>query len=301
MKSAFEVVALAALSERELQVLAMAAAGMLDKQIGPELGISLNTLRTYWTRIRTKMGNLPRATLTAAYVAHEMRAEEPEVLGPVAHEGWVIDVESMMMMASDGINDIHKLKRGVPHPTEAYSHLYHPEDRDMARSAIHKVISGELESAHVIFRLTLESGVEVVNLLVRGVRDENGKTIRAIGYRTRALDCRPNRDPEVRMGMWTRDVRTDKLSFDEELCKIFEVDPTRPDVMEAIKNRIHPEDRDVAWGFALRAALEGKVSAQSDARIVMDDGSTAWIRSKARIEHDEKGATLITGTIAAFH
>ena len=46
-----------ALSPRERKVIGLAAAGMLDKQISPELDISLNTLRTYWTRIREKVGN----------------------------------------------------------------------------------------------------------------------------------------------------------------------------------------------------------------------------------------------------
>ncbi len=55
------------LSGRERQVLGLAAAGLADKQISAELEISVNTLHTYWARIRQKLGDLPRAALTAAY------------------------------------------------------------------------------------------------------------------------------------------------------------------------------------------------------------------------------------------
>jgi DNA-binding CsgD family transcriptional regulator/GAF domain-containing protein len=60
------------LSDREQQILGLAAAGLLDKQISHELGLSLNTLRTYWTRIRQKGGNLPRAALTVSFVQGQL-------------------------------------------------------------------------------------------------------------------------------------------------------------------------------------------------------------------------------------
>jgi DNA-binding NarL/FixJ family response regulator len=43
------------LSEREYKVMLMLASGMLLKEIGGELGISLKTVATYKDRIRTKM------------------------------------------------------------------------------------------------------------------------------------------------------------------------------------------------------------------------------------------------------
>jgi len=294
-----EKISLDSLSARERQILGMAATGMLDKQIGPELGVSLNTLRTYWGRIRTKTGNFPRTVLAAAYVANEIK-EELVTLGPVAHEGWVIDVQSMMLMASDSINDLHGLECGVPHPVPAYSLLYHPEDKEMAQKAIHRVISGDLESTHVIFRLALESGVEVINLMVRGEKDQSGKTVKVVGYRTRTLDCRADRDPQVRIGTWRRDVSANSLTVDDDFCEIVGIDRDVPDVMEAILNSLHPEDRETVRDFALKAALRGESSVQCDARVVKDDGSVVWVRTKARIERDLDGSILILGTVAAF-
>jgi len=60
------------LSSRESQILGLAASGLLDKEIGPELGVSQNTLRTYWKRIRAKLGDGTRSALAGTYIRNEM-------------------------------------------------------------------------------------------------------------------------------------------------------------------------------------------------------------------------------------
>lgn len=56
------------LSERENQMLQMAARGLTDQGIAHELGISVGTVGTYWGRVREKMGALSRSELVAKYV-----------------------------------------------------------------------------------------------------------------------------------------------------------------------------------------------------------------------------------------
>lgn len=48
-------------------MLGLAAAGLADKNISNQLGVSYNTLNTYWKRIRQKLGDFSRSALTAAY------------------------------------------------------------------------------------------------------------------------------------------------------------------------------------------------------------------------------------------
>jgi DNA-binding CsgD family transcriptional regulator len=60
------------LSTREGQILGLAAAGLIDKEICRRLGITMNTLRTYWARIRNKRGNDTRAGLVAAFVRESL-------------------------------------------------------------------------------------------------------------------------------------------------------------------------------------------------------------------------------------
>lgn len=61
-----------ALSERERDVLFLAADGLTDKEIAQRLGIGAKTVRTYWDRVRSKLGASSRTqalamALRAAY------------------------------------------------------------------------------------------------------------------------------------------------------------------------------------------------------------------------------------------
>lgn len=66
-----------ALSDREKQVLDLAAQGHIDERIGQELNISVATVRGYWLRIRSKLGGSSRAELVGRWVSQ--RAEEDRV------------------------------------------------------------------------------------------------------------------------------------------------------------------------------------------------------------------------------
>jgi len=53
---------------RELQLLALAARGLTDRQIGAELNISRDTVASYWRRILLKYGSSKRTEVVARYV-----------------------------------------------------------------------------------------------------------------------------------------------------------------------------------------------------------------------------------------
>ncbi len=61
------------LSEREQQLLALAADGLTDTAIGHRLGISEATVSTYWGRIRAKLGPFSRTELVANAIRHEAK------------------------------------------------------------------------------------------------------------------------------------------------------------------------------------------------------------------------------------
>lgn len=71
-----------ALSERERQLLTLAAQGLTDNAIAQRLGISLATVGTYWGRVRIKMGPLNRTEL----VAHFLREEAADTLALLRSE-----------------------------------------------------------------------------------------------------------------------------------------------------------------------------------------------------------------------
>jgi PAS domain S-box-containing protein len=63
------------LSDRERQILLLAAEDKTDKQIAEALGITESSIHTYWGRIRNKCGASSRGALIARCLGDELRAE----------------------------------------------------------------------------------------------------------------------------------------------------------------------------------------------------------------------------------
>lgn len=290
----------AALSTRERQVLGMAATGMLDKQIAQELGLSQNTLRTYWRRVREKLGELPRTALVTEFVKEDLRTSETEGLEQRPIEGVVIDVLNGTMLADDSVNDMHGLERGVPHPLAAYSYIYHPEDRDAARKVIYDVIEGRLDSAHVIFRLVPSTGVEILSVSFQSVRDKDGRVTKVFGYRVRALDCRAGHTPDVRIGTWMRWTGSEEVTVDADLAEILELPGPGTYPRNGIYERIHPDDHHQNKCAADMAVKRGESWFQQDARVLGSDGATRWIRTRGHIVTGTDGRTRIVGDAIMF-
>jgi hypothetical protein len=212
----------------------------------------------------------------------------------------LIDVLNGCMLAADSINDMHKLERGVPHPLHAYSHIYHPEDRDQARKVIYDIIEGRLDSAHVIFRLVPDTGVEIISVSFHSVRDATGRVTKVYGYRVRALDCREGHSPQVRAGTWLRWIEGDELTVDRDLAEMLELPGPGTYLRSQVYERIHPEDHHANRCAAELAAARGEEWFQQDARVIGSDGVTRWIRTRGYIVKGADGRSRIVGDAIMF-
>lgn len=56
------------LSDREIQVLQLAAEGHIDQSIANQLSVQVSTVRGYWLRIRAKWGLSSRSEMVAQFV-----------------------------------------------------------------------------------------------------------------------------------------------------------------------------------------------------------------------------------------
>lgn len=70
------------LSDRERAVLALAAAGLTDKEIADHLKLATSTVKSYWIRIRQKTGGLNRTQA----VASNFQAQHAEI---AEREAWL--------------------------------------------------------------------------------------------------------------------------------------------------------------------------------------------------------------------
>ncbi len=90
------------LSEREQQLITLAAQGLTDTAIADRLGISEPTVKSYWGRVRSKLGPCNRTEL----VAHAMREESNRVVTEL--NGEILRLRDAMSREAQRALDIHR-------------------------------------------------------------------------------------------------------------------------------------------------------------------------------------------------
>ena len=91
------------------------------------------------------------------------------------------------------------------------------------------------------------------------------------------------------LGAWEWDMRTNRVTWSDELYRIFGLQPGQFDATyEAFQKHIHPDDR-AHISQAVRHALQGRQPYLDEHRIVRSDGATRIIRPRAEVELDAQG------------
>jgi PAS domain S-box-containing protein len=175
------------LSRQEERVLGLARQGLGDKQIAAELSISLETVRTYWQRIREKVGAATRAeivaTLSEESTAAAMRSLESEkdvLLQEIllrkstekalrsSEQRWrhLADAMPQILFVVSAEGKVHFYNRRFYEYTgrsrdepveDAWRKCLHPDDVDLAIAAIKRVMSAEVPNGLEI-RLRRDDG-----------------------------------------------------------------------------------------------------------------------------------------------
>lgn len=99
----------------------------------------------------------------------------------------------------------------------------------------------------------------------------------------------------ARMGLWTWDLATDKLTWNERMFELFDVPADIEPIYATWRSAVHPDD------FArveqlLKNAVLGRAKFITEFRIVLSDGEVRYIGAAARVERDSEGkAQFVTG------
>ena len=94
------------------------------------------------------------------------------------------------------------------------------------------------------------------------------------------------------IGSWTLDLVSGKLTWSDEIFRLFEIDPSRfGATYEAFLNAIHPEDRD-AVNQAYTASLENRAPYEITHRLLMSDGRIKWVHERCTSDFDASGKPL---------
>ncbi len=102
----------------------------------------------------------------------------------------------------------------------------------------------------------------------------------------------------ARLGNWDWDIRTNKLSWSDEIYRIFGLMPPEfGATYDAFLGSVHPEDREFVKKSVNEALYEGK-NYDIDHRILLPDGSVRMVHEQAEVTFDDKGKPVrMIGTV----
>ena len=96
----------------------------------------------------------------------------------------------------------------------------------------------------------------------------------------------------ARVGSWELDLVSGRLTWSDEIFRLFEIDPSRfAASYEAFLNAIHPDDRQ-AVDAAYTRSLETREPYEIDHRLRMPDGRIKHVRERCETDFDEAGQPL---------
>lgn len=279
------------LSPRETQVLGLAADGLLDKQIAASLGVTENTMRTYWRRIRSKAGEAPRGALAALYA-------RSKATGPPVEDGveWSIEVPRGVIVYR---NEPGFLPIGETELDNAIG-VYHPADRERIRRLIQAMVERDMPPVTYMARVVTPYGVETTSSVMRPVRDEIGRVVRIEGRHVPILDLTADTDGAGNVGNYRRDFDTGKVDIDDGLSAIFRVGRDDPQLFEAIQGRFCPEFRPRMRGLVDGMIAAGHAQRRWTARLCFKDGESLWISSQSRLEEEDGRPCAFVATVVAY-
>ena len=90
------------------------------------------------------------------------------------------------------------------------------------------------------------------------------------------------------LGYWAWDPRDDLMTLTPRVAAIFGVPEDQPITRTAIRNLVHPEEREIARKANERAMTEG-VDYDMEYRVIRPDGATVWVATRGRVQKDPTG------------
>lgn len=95
----------------------------------------------------------------------------------------------------------------------------------------------------------------------------------------------------AQIGIWELDLKTQKLTWDEQMYKLYDVPIGTPCYYKTWTNALHPEDFEDTVNLFERASLD---LAEYDTvfRVIHSDGKIIYIKANGMLEKDEEGKPL---------
>jgi PAS domain S-box-containing protein len=150
-------------------------------------------------------------------------------------------------------------------------------------------VSQALQEEHVIDRFTKIGGIAIDRAEADAALQARDRELRE------ALAQLSEGQRLSKTGSFTSDIQQDRHRWSDELYRIFEIDRSAPPRLEAVRNRIHPDDLPLFDAEMLRR-IEGR-SADFTFRVVTPEGEVKHLRGVSQIIEHVAGRPIFMGTI----
>ena len=237
--------------------------------------------------------------ITARKQAEEILITHKKVIDLAQDGFWMVDVQGTLLEVNQAYANIS----GYTLDELVGMHISQLEARqqpDEIRANIERIIaegSGRFETRHR-HKDGREIDIEVTTIFMR----ETGRFacfLRDISEIKRSrVELQHSRDllneAELigKLGSWELDLTSGKLSWSDEVYRIFELDPAQfGPSYEGFLNVIYPDDRDKV-NEAYTQSLEDRKSYEIEHRLQMADGRIKWVREHCFSEFDASGKPL---------
>ncbi|MBD2080749.1 PAS domain S-box protein [Leptolyngbya sp. FACHB-17] len=222
---------------------------------------------------------------------------------------WQHDLMTHVLTCSDQCKANFGLPADAEFTHETLFAALHPEDRDRVQAAIQRSIE-ERTDYEVEERCFYPDG-SLHWLIARGglIYDDNGNPIRLVGV---TLDITERKQFEeslrasaerlslaltaAKMGDWSWDASTDRVTFSQQACEIFDVQPGANLTWTQLRQRLHEEDQEKAR-IAVEQAISERIDYDIEYRVIIADGTQRWIAAKGRAQYDTSGLLGMLGVV----
>jgi PAS domain S-box-containing protein len=229
---------------------------------------------------------------------------------------WDWNLQTDALWWNDNLQTIFGYRAEEVEPgIESWEYRIHPEDLDRVKTGIHAAIDSGQDRWLDHYRFRRRDGM-YADVEDRGyiARDASGRPMRMIGA-MQDITTRKQAEERIRaseahleeaqrtahLGSWEMDLSTGRVTWSDELCRLFEIPPETiragtSQLRAAIDERIHPDDR-ARYTQAVARTVDQKMPYDIDYRIQLPDGSQRHIHAQGAPSSDPAGNVVcLAGT-----
>lgn len=228
----------------------------------------------------------------------------------MSHIGsWSLDLDTKKVEWSDEIYRIYELPNDLPViPTDMDVYI-HPDDRQRMIDRRNRIFETR-QPEEAIYRIISNSGKEKILLTTAELLLKDGKPYKMVGTlqditeRQRMLEDLQKSDElfkqaqaQTHIGNWTWDVKANKVSWSDEMYRIYGIAPQSvPVSFDTYIAHVHPDYKEKRLAQVQHVFETGEPE-DHIYKIISDDGKVKILHSKSEIQTDELGKVIsMTGT-----